>query len=535
MPTDTYVKISQETRDELKTLRQLTGTGAVKLLNGAAPVPAGLNAGIVSNWLCGAAGKARKTHLDFVLNAWRALPRMHVVEIDETMRARLATLRAQTGAGPTKLLKAMQQVPDGLTAPAVSRWLSGASKTAPKDHLRAVIAAWEALPRYEFFAITAKQQRALRALIEETGAGPSALLRGQRGLCPEGLNSSTIGNWLRKPGHRVRKDHLDYVMGRLESLREQAAGYFTLTPTDRAALRDEITRTGVSAFKLLKHADDAPRGLSSAALRRWIDGQTKTVRRDHYDYALSRWRDLPDLQGPHLAKLGLGDCETRHGRIVFNDEITSRLHSLQERTGMGGTALISWASRAGLDIPAGLTDTMIAQWINGVTRSAKPRHLAFAITAWQRAMEESGARCLITGDMRERLLSFQDAYLLPSGVFAMVDHAPKGLGPDTVRRWLESGPRYADPDHVNWVLETCDGLLEAERFRVPVTPDIQARLMAAREKCEIGATDLLRHAPDPPDGLTANMISAWINGSVNTARKDHLDWVLARWTEHVEA
>jgi len=51
----------------------------------------------------------------------------------------------------------------------------------------------------------------------------------------------------------------------------------------------------------------------------------------------------------------------------------------------------------------------------------------------------------------------------------------------------------------------------------------------ALKRTGIGSIVLLRGARDKPEGLTPARIESWIRGSAKVARKDQLDYVLARW------
>jgi hypothetical protein len=67
-----------------------------------------------------------------------------------------------------------------------------------------------------------------------------------------------------------------------------------ITAAIRHRLKAEIRRTGITAFKLFKDNADLPEGLMPRMVNRWAAGLSKRARKDHLDYALSRYAALPD-------------------------------------------------------------------------------------------------------------------------------------------------------------------------------------------------------------------------------------------------
>ena len=157
-----------------------------------------------------------------------------------------------------------------MTENKIRHWLNGRSKSARPDHLRYVIRAWEELPRYEFVENPADEIAEMRRLKEETGFGFSALLSGQREEMPEGLRADIIKGWFENTRVKARRDHLDYVLARWRSLRDDGRVRLAILPDHIDELRGHIERTGVSIKQLLANADDVPGGLSLPMLRSWF-------------------------------------------------------------------------------------------------------------------------------------------------------------------------------------------------------------------------------------------------------------------------
>lgn len=96
--------------------------------------------------------------------------------------------------------------------------------------------------------VTHEMRERLPSLREETGFGPTALLRGTRHDRPDGLKSDTVKRWLEGKAASARKDHLEYVLSRWA-------------------------------------------GLHPAKVSAWLSGQ-RTAKREHLEFVLARCREI---------------------------------------------------------------------------------------------------------------------------------------------------------------------------------------------------------------------------------------------------
>lgn len=436
------------------------------------------------------------------------------------IRAHLTELRTQTGVDAAKLLKSMDQVPDGLSRQRITMWLSGRVKTARKDHLDAVIAAWEALPRYEFFEITPAQQNKLRRLIEESGIGAVALLRGQRQSSPDGLSAAVITAWLQKPGHRIRKDQYDWAVKRWEMLIARRASMVNLNEARLQALEKEQLRAGISLTAPLAGANELPEGLHEAMVRAWMYHKEARARADHYEFVLAFWQDLPSAT-PSLVAPAM--------RVPLTETLRSELNALAERSALGPSPLFKWARLNGLNIPEVLRAQHLNAALSGRTKTISAPLLDFAREAWAAAIKAQSEPIPIKPWQLKTLQNYKELGFLPDTVFEGRKDVPDGLNPAEVTRWLDGTAKNFREYHFNWLNTRCKALAEAEKRYVEITEELRAKLISERERTGIGQTELLREAKGIPEGLNAPMIAAWINGTIQSARKDRLDWVLAQW------
>lgn len=75
LPDSDVVEITPEIISLLRSEAERTGTGVSALFRGVRPSEVGgMNASIVKNWLAGGTKMAKREHLEFVLERWKALP-----------------------------------------------------------------------------------------------------------------------------------------------------------------------------------------------------------------------------------------------------------------------------------------------------------------------------------------------------------------------------------------------------------------------------------------------------------------------------
>lgn len=116
---------------------------------------------------------------------------------------------------------------------------------------------------------------------------------------------------------------------------------------------------------------------------------------------------------------------------------------------------------------------------------------------------------------------------------------PKGLSRPTLENWLYRRCETARADFVEFVLDEWKALPDGDRkSSLPrnrksapragymiVTSEVRNELESYRQMKLIPGR-LIKECKDVPDGLQPSMISAWVNGSAKTARKDCLEYVL---------
>lgn len=126
---------------------------------------------------------------------------------------------------------------------------------------------------------------------ERTGVGFSALLRGPRGTKPDGLQSTTIRNWLKGRAKTALDGHTDWVIARYRALpdkpkatREKTKPALTPNPPLPDGFVEELNMwrdCGILPTYLLQNANGAPDGFNRSILANWLSRISSTGHADH--------------------------------------------------------------------------------------------------------------------------------------------------------------------------------------------------------------------------------------------------------------
>ncbi|WP_300532429.1 hypothetical protein [Maricaulis sp.] len=231
-----YVQLTDDVLEELRRIREETGVGPMKFLRHESGVPDGLSSPIIVSWMRGASKRARKRHLEFVLERWpKVIP---ILPITDEIQTEIVGHLDRTGFNYRALIAKIPDRPDKLDDTKIMRWVKGYARNARKDELDAVLKTLRALPD-----------------------------------CKPGLKK-TID---RRSVHSERRE---------------------FTKADGLALEAERARTGVQTAELLKYfyRGKVPEGLSAGLISSWINGSPRTVSAELYDWTLKAWKALPDAQ-----------------------------------------------------------------------------------------------------------------------------------------------------------------------------------------------------------------------------------------------
>ena len=163
------------------------------------------------------------------------------ITITDTLRAKLRVERQRTGVTAINLLKACRDVPDGLNARAVNRWIGGLIRSAPASDLNYVVALWAALPDHP----------------------------GQ--LSHDGGRRGRLGR--RQP--------------------KEGESWIVISEAMRLHLRDELTRTGLTVPQLFRMEGNLPFGLNLRVFNGWLYGEIGQADQACWTFANELLRGCP--------------------------------------------------------------------------------------------------------------------------------------------------------------------------------------------------------------------------------------------------
>lgn len=215
------------------------------------------------------------------------------IKITSAIRAKLLAQKERTKVGTQKLLNEKKSLPKGLSPAIVNRWLTGAIKSATKEHLDYVMSKWESLPSiaFDFIEITSEDFEKIHTYKKLTNMGATTFLKKVKNI-PADLTAEKINNWLSGNSKTVREDHLSFVLEKWKELAEGNQTRIAITPEVLTRLIDYRDRGNLLPGHILKNASDKPKGLSAHIISTWLSGRVKRVRKDHLDYVLLRCKQF---------------------------------------------------------------------------------------------------------------------------------------------------------------------------------------------------------------------------------------------------
>lgn len=219
-------------------------------------------------------------------------------------------------------------------------------------------------------------------------------------------------------------------------------------------------------------------------------------------------------------------------RIPLTDTMHSKLLELKKLSGVGPYTLVNqWD-----DKPKGLSATTVDNWLKRRVKSVDKTAYEAVIKYW----ENIDVVIKITSKMRKALIAERNRVGVgPEPLFKYAnEELPNRLSIHTINRWMRGEVRSANQAHFDFVMRTYSRLtpkyIHQMRFlnkpdKVILTDEIRANLQKFRDRSSIGPAKLLRLTHDRPKGLTSTHIMNWINGKVQTAPKDYLNFVQKAW------
>ena len=288
---------------------------------------------------------------------------------------------ARTGTGPQAALRGMSgSKPEGLTAPMIVNWADGQTKTARRDHWDWVLALYgNHTAGAGMVPFTSKMQSALKAEIRRSQTPPAKLFRSLKGRVPTGLQAHTVLQWSYRPPQNVCEAHFTWVMSQYQALPDKPSR-IRLTADMLDRLVAEAKRTAASGHSLLLYAEEAiPDGLTPVVINRWLAGLTSTARSDHWGFVLAVYVAMPDAnEGAQHVKLA--------ERVPLTEEFLESLRVWRQACLLPSHILRS------PNVPPGLKSSVVSNWMNGVSATALPDHIAYVTARCKAALSDTRFR-----------------------------------------------------------------------------------------------------------------------------------------------
>ena len=159
-----------------------------------------------------------------------------------------------------------------------------------------------------------------------------------------------------------------------------------LSEKDRAAMRAEIKRTGVSVLKLFDEATDVPEGLTARCVNRWLGKIVRQAPQAHFDYVMRCWAALEADHGRYDSngerRMPSGRRWPREGELWI--EVTEGMAN-ELRVEMARTGLDTFAALALLSEANGLTARRIRAWLYREVRTTNAEHWTLVMDALRAA------------------------------------------------------------------------------------------------------------------------------------------------------
>lgn len=288
-----YVDITPEIIDQLNQLKKKTGVGAHKLMRGKKDRSAELSGVLITSWMTGKVKKAKKRHLDYVLDIWSKEPVYIQVSIDD--QSFLKSEKDRTGLKGKSLFANMTDRPDDLTESLLARILNVGLKKIKASHLEAIIETYKNAPDLRRCSETVSLDESLTARLvhyRDLGFLPSGLFE-YRDDAPVGLNASMVGRWINKKPEFVNKKYLDFVLKVCEDMENDKSRRVKITLEVLNKLDMHKERTGIGPKVLFDQLNNIPDGLNYSIVSNWINKTTNTAQLDYVNFVMDNWKRIP--------------------------------------------------------------------------------------------------------------------------------------------------------------------------------------------------------------------------------------------------
>ncbi len=294
-----------------------------------------------------------------------------------------------------------------------------------------------------------------------------------------------------------------------------------ITPEFRTKLRDKVRKTRIPLKDLLSLQDDLPPNLTISQVEGWIRGKINEGDQAAVQYMLDACDDrIKAIE-----------------RVPITQADQELLKAEQERTGYNFKSLVNSSK---YPVPDKITVTILNHITSRTHETVRKDHLLFfkhsfadlldATDTVRRSYLSRTHNGEITAEILQTLNAYKAEAIHPNTSLEGASNIPAGLTKNIISSWVNGTTKTGNPEYIDFVLLRCGELKYSPARRLAITDDMRDELLGQRERTNVSIAQLIASTAAPFD-ISENMVSGWINGSIDTARKDLYYWTISAWLQ----
>lgn len=231
-----------------------------------------------------------------------------------------------------------------------------------------------------------KQANDLKLRVQATKLPPSKLITKQDDL-PAGLDITLFRALLNGYQSTVPAVYIEYLydLCRKEAkadqfIRSKRKTYIDIPKSKRQKILDEIERTGVSVYELLKY--EGLKSINPQTVTQLAQGRQKTGAEADIDKVLELFARRSEKK---KVAIKIGHQLKTDAYVVISRQDYQRLKYIQEHTGLLPGRIFALHEGA---TPEHLTPAMVSNWLNKENSKAEQAHVAWVLQACEAVLEK---------------------------------------------------------------------------------------------------------------------------------------------------
>lgn len=227
------------------------------------------------------------------------------------------------------------------------------------------------------------------------------------------------------------------------------------------ASHQERTRVGATAL-LNGCREELPAGLHPATIYNWLDGKAKSVGKEQFEYVLKLWECIPGHAEPK-GIIRMKQAARPPFKRITNGYIDIDYKALELLKQFQSEKLLPSALfKLGVDIPGGLSPSLISAWLAGGTKRANKYILDYVLSECEKLRAHPQRPVVITDEIWAELKSHRDRSGMSFIALSKLkgDEAPpEGFSYSMLNGWLNKTAQTTQKNYLDFVLSlysSCD-------------------------------------------------------------------------------